>query len=219
MIPLEVLFLDNHLLAANKPPGLLTQPSGREEENLESFSKTWLKEKYKKAGNVFLEAVHRIDRPVGGIVLFSRTSKSLSRLQESVRKRDVRKIYYALVEGEFLEERGVLEDYLVHDRFCSRVALKRERRAKLSRLQYRTLGRRQGKTLLEISLDTGRYHQIRIQFSRRGYPILGDAKYGAKGSWNFPGIALHHQRMEIPHPISKEIQRIESFPSWIGDWP
>ncbi|MFT5318080.1 MAG: 23S rRNA pseudouridine1911/1915/1917 synthase, partial [Chlamydiales bacterium] len=151
----------------------------------------------------------RIDKPVSGIVLFARTSKALSRLQKSVREKDCSKRYLATVEGIPKNKEAILEHYLVHDSHFSRVSGSQEKEAKFARLRYKVLGSRNGKSLLEINLETGRYHQIRVQLAEIGLPIVGDTKYGS-GVVACRGIALHHSRLEIPHPIHKNIQLIEA---------
>jgi 23S rRNA pseudouridine1911/1915/1917 synthase len=193
---MQPLYEDNHLLAFFKPKGLLTQDSGTGEPNLEEMAKEWVKVHYQKKGEVFLHAVHRLDRPVSGIVLFARTSKSLSRLNAAMRGNKFVKIYRAWVEGEVPGE-GVLVSKLSHG----------EKKAffsedgKLSELKYKTLEVAQGKSHVEIQLQTGRYHQIRAQFQQIGHPIIGDAKYGSRFASFEGGIALCHTRLEFPHPV------------------
>jgi 23S rRNA pseudouridine1911/1915/1917 synthase len=199
----EILFLDNHLLAVNKPAGLVTQPSGAHADSMESRAKAWLKQELGKPGNVFLEAVHRIDRPVSGVVLFARTSKALSRLNASQRAKDCEKTYLAVVSGTPPAARSRLEDTVVHDSRCARVVAPDHPRGKRALLEYEVLGSRQGNSLLRIRLLTGRYHQIRVQLAHTGCPIVGDRTYGS--SQNLPGntIALHHWELRIPHPVGE----------------
>jgi 23S rRNA pseudouridine1911/1915/1917 synthase len=198
-----VLFEDNHLLVVNKPAGILTQPSGTAQENLEDQAKAWLKIVHDKPGNVFLGTVHRLDKPVSGVVIFGKTSKALSRLNASIRAKLTHKLYYALVEGNPPSE-GILENYVVHDDYHAEVAASDFPQAKLARLKYHVIEKRGDLTLLEIELETGRYHQIRLQFSHIGCPIAGDVKYGSR--FPFEGrIALHHIKLEIPHPITGAI--------------
>lgn len=198
----QILYEDNHLLALNKPPGLLTQPSGTDRENLEDWAKVYLKESRQKPGAVFLEAVHRIDRDVSGVLLFASTSKALSRLNEQMRQRKTRKIYWALVEGS-PPATGTLTDWLIHDDHRARITDSRESGAKKAELSYRSLERSNNHTLIEIELKTGRYHQIRIQFSSRGFPILGDRKYGSQARWTQTGICLHSRFLFLEHPVQK----------------
>ena len=143
MIP---LYEDNHLLVLNKPAGLLTQPSGTEQNSLEQQAKAWLKAIYHKPGNVFLEAVHRLDKPVSGIVVFGKTSKALSRLNASIRAKQARKIYWAWVEGSVSSDSGELEHFLLHDEFQAKVVEVHHPQGKLARLTYKVLQRRPGRT-------------------------------------------------------------------------
>ncbi len=201
---MNILYDDNHILAANKPAGLLTQASGTQQSNLEDLCKTWLKDKYSKPGNVFLHAVHRLDKPASGIVLFARTSKALSRLNASMRAKETRKHYRAIVIGVPDTSEQTLEHYMTHGDHRSDIATSATPGAVLARLHYVVAATSGTLALLDIELETGRYHQIRSQLAAIGHPILGDERYGGR-SWNFPDrIALHHYQLEIPHPISKE---------------
>lgn len=199
MAGIEILFLDNHLLAANKPPGLVTQPSDAHADSLEGRAKAWLKEEFAKPGEVFLEAVHRIDRPVSGIVLFARTSKALSRLNASQRNKDCTKTYLAIVDGAPPCREGRLEDRLLHESHRARL----HPDGKPARLDYRVLASQKGRSLLRIDLLTGRYHQIRIQLAHAGCPIVGDTTYGSRTALPGGAIALHHWELRIPHPVGE----------------
>lgn len=203
---LNILYEDNHLLVLNKPAGILTQPSGTAQDSLETQAKAWLKETYHKPGNVFLEAVHRLDKPVSGVVVFCKTSKALSRLNESIRDKRTQKIYYALVEGAPSEDEGVLEHRIVHDDFHARI----DPAGKVARLSYSIVSRFERRALLSIELETGRYHQIRLQLAESGCPIVGDHKYGSKVYFEEGCIALHHFRLRIPHPVTKEMMTFEA---------
>jgi 23S rRNA pseudouridine1911/1915/1917 synthase len=205
-----VIFEDNHLFVVNKPAGLLTQPSGTDQKSVEESGKAYIKEKYNKPGNVFLEAVHRIDKPVSGIVLFAKTSKALSRLNESMRNKDSHKIYVTMVKGILPVKEDVLKHYLIHDDFRASVCEPSHPDAKVSRLRYKVLQEYLTYSLLEIVLETGRYHQIRIQLSAEGFPIIGDSKYGSKDFYLPDAIALHHKKLQIPHPITGEMQVFEA---------
>jgi 23S rRNA pseudouridine1911/1915/1917 synthase len=204
------LFEDNHLLVLNKPAGLLTQPSGTEQESLEQQAKAWIKVVYHKPGNVFLEAVHRLDKPVSGVVVFGKTSKALSRLNASMRAKQTRKIYWAWVEGVLSLDEGELKHFLLHDEFHAKVVNKDHPEGKLARLTYRVLQRKNDRTLVEIELATGRYHQIRLQLAALGHPIWGDRKYGGKEQYEPDAIALHHRSLQLPHPISQAILTFEA---------
>lgn len=207
---LTPLFEDNHLLVLNKPAGLLTQPSGTEQESLERQAKAWLKERDHKPGNVFLESIHRLDKAVSGVVVFCKTSKALSRLNASMRAKQVRKIYWAWVEGPLPQEEGSLEHFLVHDDFHAKLVSASHPQGKQALLNYRVLQRKKDRTLVEIELHTGRYHQIRLQFSALKHPVWGDQKYGGKQDYEPGAIALHHQRLELMHPISQALLIFEA---------
>jgi 23S rRNA pseudouridine1911/1915/1917 synthase len=199
-----ILFSDNHLLAVNKPAGLLTQDSGTGLRNLEDWAREWVRVEKNKPGSVFLNAVHRIDKGVSGVVLFARTSKALSRLNEDVRKRNCRKIYHALVEAVPEKPAGQLVHWLSHEHHRADLCREGDKGAQRAALEYRILKRAGKLTLLEIDLETGRYHQIRAQLGAIGCPIAGDEKYGAKQMVGKGEIALHHTRLEIMHPTLKE---------------
>lgn len=197
---IHILYEDNHLLVVNKPAGLLTQPSGTQQNNLESLCKQWIKATYNKPGLVFLEAAHRLDKPVSGIVVFAKTSKALSRLNAAMRAGSFHKIYCAVIEGIPIKPEGVLEHYLLHEDYQSVVVARNTPEAKLCRLSYRVLRSDFKKALLEIILETGRYHQIRAQLSASGHPIVGDIKYKSSENYLPHAIALHHSQLKFPHP-------------------
>ncbi len=205
------LFEDNHLLVLNKPAGMLTQPSPHEKDSLETRAKMFLKEFYQKPGNVFLEAVHRLDKPVSGIVVFAKTSKALSRLNQAMREKNTRKMYWALVEGNVIGDSGVLEHHLIHDDFIAKIVPEGHPEGKKSILHYQVLERKNGRSLLEVELLTGRYHQIRVQLAAMGHPIVGDFKYGATQLYREDAIALHHRLLQIPHPITKEMMIFQTL--------
>lgn len=195
MKELQVVFEDNHLIVVVKPAGVLTQPSPVESNSLEKDVKAWIKAKYDKPGEVFLHAVHRLDKPVEGLILFAKTSKALTRLNETMRNKECEKIYHASYEGKLPAKEGTLENRLTHGEHEA----VEDPAGKLSRLHYKVIG----PNLAEINLETGRYHQIRAQFALAGCPLVGDYKYGAKTNYS-SGIALKHVRLTITHPISKE---------------
>jgi 23S rRNA pseudouridine1911/1915/1917 synthase len=199
---MEVIYLDNHLFAAVKPSGLATQPHDEDPDHFLGHAKAYIKEKYDKPGNVFLEPVHRLDKPVSGIVLFARTSKALSRLQAKMRDRDISKTYLALVEGKPPAQEGTLEHFLLHASHQAVIASPHHPEAKRAVLRYRVVEIHEKTTLLEIALETGRYHQIRVQFSAIGCPIVGDCKYGSRLPWKDGSIALHHAKMVFKHPVT-----------------
>ncbi len=207
---MKIIFCDNHLLVVFKPAGISTQPHQANEDNLLDQSKAWLKKQFQKSGSVFLEPIHRLDKPVSGLVLFARTSKALSRLQEMMRQRKIEKTYFAWVEGALPEEKGTLEHYLFHDEHRARIVDKSYPEAKLARLHYLQIDQLKAKSLVEIYLETGRYHQIRAQFAYIGCPIVGDQKYGSTSHWKKDKIALHHGRMKFLHPVTKSELCFES---------
>jgi 23S rRNA pseudouridine1911/1915/1917 synthase len=202
---MEVIFCDNHVLVVSKPRGLSTQPHDSDEENLTDLAKAFVKKKYAKTGNVYLEPVHRLDKPVSGLVLFARTSKALSRLQEMMREKRIKKTYFAWLEGDLPDVAGTLEHYLFHDEHKARVVSASYKEAKQARLHYKVLDKQKGRCLVEIDLETGRYHQIRAQFAAVGCPVVGDTKYGSKMSFKNNQIALHHGRLTFDHPVTKEL--------------
>ncbi len=223
----SVLYEDNHLLVVNKPGGIPTQPSGTDQINLESMAKEWIKHTYQKPGNVFLEALHRLDKPVSGVVAFAKTSKALSRLNASMRNKDTQKMYWALVEVPnqaavkqlTQNPQKLLENYLLHDDFKASVASVGTQAAKLAQLHYSLIHFHLHETqaLLQISLLTGRYHQIRAQLSHIHLPIIGDAKYGSKTPFHSGAIALHHRQLQFPHPTTQKLLTIEApLPQY---WP
>lgn len=201
---LDVLYLDNHLLAVNKPAGLLTQPTTSDAPDLETQAKAFLKQKFKKEGNVFLHPIHRLDKPVSGIVLFARSSKALSRLNAQMRQKTIQKTYFAKVEGHLKSSSGTLKHTLSHASHRAQVSPS----GKEALLSYTVLKTYPHSTLVTITLHTGRYHQIRAQFAHSGHPIVGDAKYGS--TQKSPSIALHHGIFTFEHPISKESITLKS---------
>jgi 23S rRNA pseudouridine1911/1915/1917 synthase len=214
---LTILYEDNHLIALNKPAGLLTQPSGRDEDSLEARGKEWIRRTRGKTGEVFLHAVHRLDRPVSGVVLFARTGKGLTRLNEQQRLREVRKIYHAVVTADLPSREGTLRHLLRHSRMKSLPAAEQESGARACTLHYRVLKRSSGMSLVEITLETGRYHQIRAQLAACGCPVLGDHRYGGRSVQCLDGIALHHACMEFTHPTLKTRIAVEApYPE---SWP
>ena len=211
---LKILYVDNHLLALQKPAGLLCQPNDTPDPSLEAQGKAWVKEHFKKPGNVFLHAVHRLDRPVSGIVLFARTDKALSRLNAAMRAGHFHKLYWALIEGSMPQDSGVLEHDLVKEEFAARLATIHDRDAKKCLLKYKTIRNFSRFSLLEIELLTGRYHQIRAQLAAMGNPLVGDGKYGSTASSKI--LFLHHLSLEFPHPVTHERLLIEAPlpPTW-----
>jgi len=214
----QVLFADNHLLAVNKPAGLLTQDSGTGLRNMEDWAREWVRVDKNKEGNVFLNAVHRIDKAVSGAVLFARTSKALSRLNEDIRNRNCKKIYRAWVEGLPEPPTAELIHWLTHEHHRAEVCTEGTKGAQRAVLRYRTLKQTGPLTLLEVDLETGRYHQIRAQLASIGCPIGGDEKYGAKQTSKQGDIALHHARLDITHPTTREPVTIKAPYPQTSEW-
>ena len=200
---MHILYEDNHVIALVKPPGLATMGLPEGQETLLTRTKAYLKEKYAKPGNVYLGVVSRLDVPVSGIVLFARTSKAAARLNEQFRAHTVEKTYAALVEGAIFPPDAECVDRLGEDKRHRKVCRTHSDEGKEARLRYRTLRQTNRCSLIEILLVTGRKHQIRLQLATRGFPILGDIKYGAQIP--FPGgIALHAWKLSFSHPTTKE---------------
>lgn len=189
---------------------MLTQPSGTQQESLEGQAKAWMKQVYRKPGNVYLEAVHRLDKPVSGIVVFGKTSKALARLNHFMRTKQIRKVYWAWLEGIIPADEGTLEHMILHDDFHAKVVHVNHPEGKKALLHYKVLQRNEDRTLVEIELKTGRYHQIRLQFSAEGHPIWGDRKYGGKRPYRAEAIALHHRLLQFNHPVTQILMTIEA---------
>ena len=202
----DILYEDNHLLVVNKRCGDLVQPDPNGSSALENEVKAFIKERDAKPFDVFLGVVHRIDRPVSGAVLFAKTSKALVRLNEMLRKGEMHKRYWAIVENRPEYERGELTHYIVRDGRSNRSFCYASPKAdaKEARLRYEVLGCSDRYTLVEVELLTGRHHQIRAQLSKIGCPIKGDLKYGAKRSNAGGGISLHSRSVAFLHPVRRE---------------
>ncbi|MFL2877184.1 MAG: RluA family pseudouridine synthase [Pontiellaceae bacterium] len=198
----HILYADNHILAINKPRGILTQASGQLELNVEDWAREWVRVEKNKPGAVFLHAVHRLDRAVSGVVLFARTSKALSRLNQAMREGRSAKIYYACVEGIPKQDKGTCINYILHGDYRAELATDKDPDAKKAILHYKVLRSKTDQALLEVELITGRYHQIRVQLSALGCPIKGDLKYGAQECST--RIGLHHKQLKIEHPVKRE---------------
>ena len=203
---MEVVYEDNHIIIVNKRSGEIVQGDKTGDEPLSETVKAYIKEAYHKPGNVFLGVVHRLDRPVSGLVVFARTSKALSRLNEMFRVGDVHKTYWAIVKDKPAVEEGTLTHGLVRNEKQNKsYAYDREvPRSKKAVLHYRLIGCTDRYSLLEIQLMTGRHHQIRCQLARMGCPIKGDLKYGAPRSNPDGSISLLARKVELVHPVSKE---------------
>ena len=203
---LEIIYEDNHLLVINKPAALPTMGVAADKPSVLSIAKQYIKEKNDKPGNVYLGVVSRLDAPVTGVLLMARTSKAASRLSEQFRKREVEKVYHAIVEGVPDERRATLQHWLRKDERHRRmhVTMKDTETAQEAKLRFRVLRQLCGDlTLLEVHLETGRKHQIRVQLAAIGHAVVGDRKY--KSGVRFrDGIALHSYRLKFMHPIKHE---------------
>ncbi len=203
--PNDIIYEDNHLMVVNKRCGDLVQPDPSGSTALEVELKEYIKVRDSKPGDVFLGVVHRIDRPVSGVVLFAKTSKALARMTEQIRLRQVEKRYWAVVTTPPREERGELIHHISRDpkQNRSRATLTPRPTSKEARLRYEVIGRSDSFTLVEVELITGRHHQIRAQLSAIGSPIKGDLKYGARRSNPDGGISLHSRQMRFTHPVTR----------------
>ncbi|MDW8242880.1 MAG: RluA family pseudouridine synthase [Thermogemmata sp.] len=214
---LDIIYEDNHCLGLNKPAGWPTTHFQGTEETVDRLAKSYLKEKYRKAGNVFLGVVHRLDKPVSGALLFARTSKAAARLSEQFRLGVVEKVYWAVVEvpnGQrnaeaiarlwLQQDTGVLDDWLIKDdsRQCITVVSRHTPGALLARVVYQVKARHGGLVWLELRPHTGRKHQLRVQLAHRGCPVYGDTKYGSLYRFGH-AIALHARSLTFLHPVSQ----------------
>jgi 23S rRNA pseudouridine1911/1915/1917 synthase len=202
---INIIYEDNHLLVVEKPINIPTQEDNSKDKDLLSLLKDFLKEKYNKPGNVYLGLVHRLDRPVGGVMVFAKTSKCASRLSEQIRTNKFNKVYNAVVMNNINEE-GKLTDYLLKD--TKKNIVKVDKNGKLSILNYKRIKTINNMSLLEIKLETGRSHQIRVQMAHNGNPLFGDQKYN-KDSKVKEQLALFSKKLEFYHPITNELLTFE----------
>lgn len=214
----QIIYEDNHLIALNKLPGQIVQGDKTGDVPLSEYVKSYIKERDNKPGNVFCGVIHRLDRPVSGVVIFAKTSKALSRMNELVKSRNFHKTYHALVKDMPPAQNGTLEDYLVRNEKQNKSFVTRDLHqdgAKLAKLDYRHIATSQGGYhLLEVDLHTGRHHQIRCQLAHMGCPIKGDLKYGAARSNPDGSISLHAFRVEFEHPVRHEQVVITAPAPW-----
>jgi 23S rRNA pseudouridine1911/1915/1917 synthase len=210
----RILYEDNHLIVVNKLPSEIIQADKTGDQTLTELVKLYLKEKYNKPGDVFLGTVHRIDRPVSGVVLFARTSKALKRMNEMIKNREVEKKYWAIVKNEPPELEGSLVHYLKKDEQKNKsfAYLKPINYSKEAKLSYVVIAKSDEYYLLEVNLVTGRHHQIRAQLSKIGCPIKGDLKYGFPRSNPNASISLHARSIEFAHPVQKTSLKIVCNP-------
>ncbi len=201
---LKIVYEDNHLISVIKECGIPVMKDSSGDYDLQNMIKDHLKNKYKKPGNVFLGIVHRLDRPVGGVMLFAKTSKAASRLSDQIRKGEWKKKYLAVIEGFPLERSGTFEDHIIKDSENNKVAVTEMSvdGAKKATLNYKVILKNRKRAIVEIDLKTGRSHQIRVQFSSRGFPIVNDFKYNPLNLKKKGDIALWSHSIELIHPVT-----------------
>lgn len=204
---MTVLYEDNHIIIVNKNTSEIVQGDKTGDKPLSEIVKEWLKEKYNKPGNVFCGVTHRLDRPVSGIVIFAKTSKALSRLNEMFKNKEIKKLYWAIVKQTPKQEEATLIDYLIkNEKQNKSYAYNIEKpNSKKAILHYKLISKSDNYNLLEVDLETGRHHQIRCQLANIRCPIKGDLKYGAERSNPDGGISLHARKVNFIHPVSKEL--------------
>ena len=210
----KIIYEDNHLLVVEKPQNVLVQADNTNDLDLLTSLKKYIKEKYNKPGEVYLGLVHRLDRPVGGVMVFARTSKAASRLSNMIRLKKFEKTYLAVVEGKVPNE-GVFEDYLLKIENENKTIV--DKNGKYSKLSYKLLSYKDGLSLVRIKLDTGRSHQIRVQFSSHGYALWGDQKYNSKAKVGNQ-IALWAYEIKFKHPVRDEIVDFKCNPPMNDPW-
>lgn len=219
-INLKIIYEDNHIIVVEKPANIPSQGDKTGDLDMLTIIKAYLKEKYNKPGNVYLGLVHRLDRPVGGVMVFAKTSKAASRLSEQVREKVFKKKYLVIVNGKFEEKKGTLKDYLLKNERLnkSRVVEEGTKNSKYAELDYEVLkyDKEQNLSLLKIDLHTGRHHQIRVQLSSRDHSIYGDAKYNGRGSAR--QLYLWAYELTIQNVISKEEMTFTSIPEKEKAW-
>ena len=209
---MTVVYEDNHIIVVNKTASEIVQADKTGDTPLSETVKQYLKEKYQKPGNVFLGVTHRLDRPVSGLVIFAKTSKALTRLNEMFRAGEVKKTYWAVVKNAPKESEGELVHFLVRNEKQNKSYAydKEVPNSKKAVLDYRLIGRSENYYLLEVDLKTGRHHQIRCQLAKMGCPIKGDLKYGSPRSNREGSICLHARRVRVVHPVSKELIELKA---------
>lgn len=216
----KVIYEDNHIIVVEKPPNIPSQGDKTEDTDMLTIIKEYLKEKYNKPGNVYLGLVHRLDRPVGGVMIFAKTSKAASRLSNQVREKVFKKEYLAIVDGKPEKNKGTLENYLLKNEKTntSRIVKENTPGSKYAKLEYEVLKYNEeiDLSLLKILLHTGRHHQIRVQLAGMGHSICGDQKYGTRGRGK--QISLWAYKLTIEHPITKESMTFTDIPEPIGPW-
>lgn len=220
MQKLNVIYEDNHIIVVEKPVNISSQGDKTGDIDMLTLVKKYIKEKYNKTGEVYLGLVHRLDRPVGGVMVFARTSKAAARLSEQVRNKDFKKKYLVIADGKFRKNKGTLENYLLKNERTntSKVVKEGTKNAKLAILDYEVLKYNEeiNLSVVKVNLHTGRHHQIRVQMANAGHSICGDQKYGTRGRGK--QICLWAYELTILHPITKEEMTFKVLPEFIGGW-
>ncbi|HCC03641.1 MAG TPA: RNA pseudouridine synthase [Clostridiales bacterium] len=215
-LKMKVIYEDNHIIVVVKEPNIPSQSDKTGDIDMLTLVKNYVKEKYNKPGEAYIGLVHRLDRPVGGLMIFARTSKAASRLSEQVRNKFFKKKYLAVVDGEFDNKKGTLTDYLYKDERnnISKVVTETKKNAKLAKLDYEVLNYddKRNLSLVKIYLHTGRHHQIRVQMAHAGHSLFGDQKYGTRGKGK--QIRLWAYEIEFEHPTTKEQLKFTDYPDW-----
>ncbi|MDC1377998.1 RluA family pseudouridine synthase [Flavobacteriaceae bacterium] len=216
----RILFEDNHLIVVNKEAKELVQGDKTGDSTLADHLKAYLKIKYNKPGKVYIGIVHRIDRPTSGVLVFTKTSKALIRLNEQFKKRSPKKTYWAIVGKEFPSQEGKLIHWMTRNQKQNKSKAHKNEvpNSKIAKLSYRRIQEFEHYCLLEITLETGRHHQIRAQLSALGFPIQGDLKYGADRNNKDGSISLHARSLQIDHPVTKEAMSFKANPQKMGIW-
>ena len=212
MTNLNILYEDNHIIVVEKIAGVLSQADISNDMDMLTIIKKYLKGKYNKPGNVYLGLVHRLDRNVGGVMVFAKTSKAASRLSEQVRNKDFKKEYLCIVKGVLDNKKGHLENYLVKDTKLNKSCVTTSKLGKLAILDYEVINedKKRNLSVLHIDLKTGRHHQIRVQLSNYGYPIYGDKKYDNTNTTN--ELYLYAYKLSFYHPTTKEYLTFTHYP-------
>lgn len=217
---MQVIYQDNHLFVVEKPVNIPVQEDSSQDPDLLTLSKEFIKEQDNKPGNVFLGLVHRLDRPVGGVIAFAKTSKAASRLSDQIRRRAMGRTYLVVVQGQAPQSAGQLRDFMYKDRHKNQsyIVNPEHTEAKEAILNYQVIASKNQLQLLAVQLETGRSHQIRVQLSHHGMPIQGDQKYNSKQAKTGQQIALWAYELELEHPTLKELMTFYSFPP-TAEWP
>ena len=217
---LNIIFEDNHIIVVEKPVNVPSQGDKTGDVDMLTIIKEYLKEKYNKPGNVYLGLIHRLDRPVGGVMVFAKTSKAAARLSQQVREKVFKKKYLVIANGKFEKEKGILSDYLLKNerKNMSRVVEEGTKNSKFAELDYEVLkyDSELNLSVLKINLHTGRHHQIRVQLSSRNHSIYGDQKYGGRGHGK--QICLWAYELTIIHPITQKEMTFKSIPKFEKSW-